>query len=371
MSRSTGFALSSHVGSHNTHRPREITMTRYYCTYFDKNYLVKAIALMESLSTHEKNSYVLYAICLDEISRAMLEKIKVPNVETIPLHLIEMRNPALASARGNRSLVEYYWTLTPSIIFWLFENNPHIDALTYVDADMYFFSSPDPVFAEFEGSSVIIHEHRFPDEFKSLEVHGKYNVGLLCFRRDSAGLKVLSWWRDRCLEWCYARLEDGKFGDQLYLNNWPEQFSGVKVLEHIGAGVAPWNHTQYSFRYDRKQGVMVDDSALIFYHFHSFTFVMPGLMIPAKYPQYSPMPYDIIKLCVLPYVEHLYRLISTVHSILPSFHFGLESVGSLAEYHTVVVHGQLCAELESVYEKNGKISPSRVLDETWLTYNSR
>ncbi len=346
-------------------------MTRYYCTYFDKNYLVKALALMESLSAHEKNPYVLYAICLDEISRVMLEKLKVPNVVTVSLHQIEERNPALAAARETRSLVEYYWTLTPSLLCWLFENDPEIGALTYVDADMYFFSSPDPIFAEFEGASVVIHGHRFPEEFKSLEVHGKYNVGLLCFRRDSDSLAVLTWWRDRCLEWCYARLEDGKFGDQLYLNNWPEQFSGVKVLEHIGAGVAPWNHTQYSFRDDPEQGVMVDDSALIFYHFHSFTFVMPGLIIPAKYPQYSPMRYDIIKLCVLPYVKHLHRLISSVHSVLPSFVFGLESVGALAENHTIVVHGQLSAELESVYGQSGKIPAARVLNETWLTYNSK
>lgn len=358
-------------GSHYQRKTREKNMTRYYCTYFDKNYLIKAIAMMESLSIHEKNPYVLYAVCLDEISRVMLEKLKLPNVVAIPLHQVEMRNSALVSARETRSQVEYYWTLTPSIIYWLFENNPAIDSLTYLDADMYFFSSPDPVFEEFEGFSVVIHEHRFPEEFKSLEVHGKYNVGLLCFRRDSAGLKVLSWWRERCLEWCYARLEDGKFGDQLYLNCWPEEFDGVKVLEHIGAGVAPWNHTQYSFREDQKFGVVVDNSPLIFYHFHSFTFVMPGLMIPAKYPQYNPMRYDIIKLCVLPYVMHLHRLIPFVQTVLPSFNFGMETTGVLAENHTTVVHGELSAGFETILEKQGTVPVSRTLNETWVTYNCK
>ena len=33
------------------------------------------------------------------------------------------------------------------------------------------------------------------------------------------GLKALKWWRDRCLEWCYARIEDGKFGDQFYIED--------------------------------------------------------------------------------------------------------------------------------------------------------
>jgi len=116
---------------------------------------------------------------------------------------------------------------------------------------------------------------------------------------------------------------------------------------------------------------MVDNSSLIFYHFHSFTFVMPGLIIPAKFPQYSPMRYDIIKLCVLPYVEHLHRLIPIIHSLLPSFNFGLESIGSLAQNHTIVVHGELSAGLESAFEKNGEIPLSRMLDDRWVTYNCR
>jgi hypothetical protein len=345
-------------------------MTRHYCTYFDKNYLVKAIALMESLNTHEKRPFVLYAVCLDEISRIVVEKIRLPNVVPIPLHKIELRDPALAKARGDRSLMEYYWTLTPSVMYWLFNNNPDIPSLTYIDADMYFFSSPDPVFEEFEGYSVVIHEHRFPEEFKFLEIHGRYNVGLLCFRRDSAGLKVLSWWRDRCLEWCYARLEDGKFGDQLYLDSWPQEFAGVKVLEHIGAGVAPWNHSQYSFEKDQKCGVLVDGMPLIFYHFHSFTFVMPGVTIPARFFQYNPMRFDIIKLCFLPYVVHLHRLISSVRNQLPSFNFGLESRGELKENHTVLVHQQLRAGFEGALEKCCKVPTSRSLDDTWVVYNS-
>jgi 2-polyprenyl-3-methyl-5-hydroxy-6-metoxy-1,4-benzoquinol methylase len=57
-------------------------------------------------------------------------------------------------------------------------------------------------------------------------------------------------------------------GDQKYLDDWPERFAGVHVLEHPGAGLAPWNVERYELA--RQNGsVLVDDRELVFYHYHS------------------------------------------------------------------------------------------------------
>lgn len=290
---------------------------RYYCTYFNKNYLVRGIALITSLTANETNDLTIYVICLDEITRAILTKINIPHVVLIPLHDIEFNDAELAAARANRSMVEYFWTLTPTIILRVLERNPHIDILTYLDSDLFFFSAPDPIYDELGSSSVLIHEHRFPELYKSLDIHGIYNVGLLCFRNDERGRIVLSWWRDSCNEWCYARVEDGKYGDQLYLNDWTTRFDGIHVLQHVGAGVAPWNLIQYRVEKMADNSITVDDQPLVFFHFHALNIISPQIFIPVKHNYYLSEP--SVVLFYYPYIQQLIAIIKFVKSISPHF----------------------------------------------------
>jgi hypothetical protein len=139
--------------------------------------------------------------------------------------------------------------------------------LTYLDADLFFFSDPSPIYQELDEASVLIVGHRFPPHLKYLEDHGIYNVGLLSFRRDGVGPQCLHWWRNRCLEWCYDRVEDGRFADQKYLDDWPTRFPRVVVLQHKGAGLAPWNVSNHALRLENGQ-VLVDTQPLVFFHFH-------------------------------------------------------------------------------------------------------
>jgi len=295
---------------------------RTYCTYFDRNYLFKAVALIDSLNRHEKGPFQFLAVCLDEISRTILNTMNLPNVVAVPIHLLEERDEPLLEAKKNRSLVEYYFTLTPTVILRLLSRYD-LEEITYVDADLYFFSSPDPIFAEFAGHSVLIHEHRFSPRHRHRIIYGKYNVGLLCFRNDDRGLAVLKWWRDRCIAWCYARLEDGKYADQLYLDDWTERFDGVRVLENIGAGVAPWNHDQYAFSRDEAGRILVDGNPLIFYHYHALLMINPDVMVLDKFHVYA-MDEEMLPLLFLPYIHALTHGIKAVKAILPDFDFGFD-----------------------------------------------
>ena len=98
-----------------------------------------------------------------------------------------------------------------------------------------FRDNPDKIFKEIGNSSIAIIEHRFSTPFKNLEINGKFCVEWNTFRRDKEGMKCLGSWKNQCLEWCYYKLEEGKMGDQKYLDNWP--YTNINGNHQIRASI--------------------------------------------------------------------------------------------------------------------------------------
>ncbi|MEW6237613.1 MAG: hypothetical protein AB1656_19695 [Candidatus Omnitrophota bacterium] len=255
---------------------------RHLCTYFDKNFLVPGLTLYRSLAK-TNTEFQLYVLCFDEYTAEFLRSLRLSNLIVIPQKEFEQNDEALWTAKGNRSLIEYYFTCSPSLPLYILKKWPSIESIAYVDADLFFFNSPEPIFQEFADRSILICEHRFPDSLKSLEEWGKYNVGLIIFRNDANARDCLQWWRDRCNEWCYDRLEDGKFADQKYLDDWPQRFNGAAVLQHKGAGLAPWNLGNYTLDLNH-QPITVDEAPLIFYHYHGLKVLNRWMCDPKLHP---------------------------------------------------------------------------------------
>jgi len=214
------------------------------------------------------NDFHIYMLCFDDLSIDHLKALNLKHITVIPLEAFEEGDHRLTATKMNRTLLEYYYTCGPSLPLYILNHYSEMDIITYLDADLYFYSNPLPLIQEMDGYSIGITVHNFPEYRKSPST-GKYNVGWLSFRRDGNGMSCLQWWRDRCIEWCYERFEDGKYADQLYLDQWPERFAGVKVLEHKGANVAAWNIADYTINKNNGK-IMVEDYPLVFYHFHGF-----------------------------------------------------------------------------------------------------
>lgn len=246
----------------------------HFCTYFDHNYLTRAVALHQSLVRHSP-PFTLWALCLDDDAYQAVFALNLESLRPLRLADLEHADPALIDAKKNRSTVEYYFTLSPALPYYLLEQVPGIDSVTYLDSDLLFYSSPQPVFDELALGSVVIVAHRFPPQLRDLSTFGSYNVAMLAFRNDRQGRAVLDRWREQCLDWCYDRVEDGKFADQRYLDSWPG-LPGVRVLGHLGVDLAPWNFMQYDIDL-KADPPTVDGQPLVFYHFQGFKAVGPGL----------------------------------------------------------------------------------------------
>lgn len=261
-------------------KPQDFCQPCHFCTYFDRNYLTRGLALYYSLRQHCRRPFLLWTLCFDDETYAILSRLNLVGLRLIRRADFEADDADLATARANRTAVEYYWTCTPSLPLYVLHQDETIEVITYLDADLFFFSDPQPIFDEFGDGSILIHGHRYsPEHAHYAETSGIFNVGLLAFRRDKSGLECLWWWRERCNAWCYARFEDGKYGDQKYLDDWPVRFSGVIVLQHPGAGLAPWNISQYQIESDEK--ILVNGYPLIFFHFHALKVVSPYVVAPS------------------------------------------------------------------------------------------
>jgi hypothetical protein len=242
---------------------------RVYCTYFDHNYLSRGLALFYSLQQHEPGAR-LWVLCLSDICYHALIALDLPNLMPRKLSEFETADPEVAATRPDRSLIEYYFTCSPAWKLYVLNNEPDAEWVTYLDSDLFFFASPEPIYAEMKDASFGIIPHHFTRRTAYRRRFGIYNVGWVSVRRCDEGFAALQWWRKRCIEWCYDFVDaDGdRFADQRYLNRLPGLFPHVHVIQHLGANLAPWNFADLHVEF-RDGSVLVERQyPLLFFHFH-------------------------------------------------------------------------------------------------------
>jgi hypothetical protein len=300
---------------------------REFCTLFDANYLFKAVAMARSLERVAPDHH-LTCFCFDDDARRLIDALDLPKVSTVSLAELEAHDAELLGVKDDRSPVEYCWTATPTLPLYLFDTRPELAEVTYIDADLLFYSDPEPLFTEMSDASVLITPHRYAPEYADHIASGVYNVQFLTFRRTEDGLRALNWWRERCLEWCYYRLEDGKLGDQKYLDDWPTRFSGIHELAHVGGGLAPWNSLQYRVE-SRSPDVLIDGVPLVFFHFHRVRLRRSGRH--AYHPPGYHITRPVQRLVYRPYLAALDAARAELERVEPGFDAGLEDDPPLRE----------------------------------------
>jgi hypothetical protein len=92
----------------------------------------------------------------------------------------------------------------------------------------------------------------------------------------------------------------------------------------VGAGVAPWNYSQYLFEQDSKGSFTVDGVPLIFYHFHQLQLLTDGRFdrFSGFYSAIASEPELIYEV----YEEELTNVLHMIRSLRPNFSAGIKSL---------------------------------------------
>lgn len=253
-------------------------MTLNFCTYFDANYLDRGLLLYASLMRHCRDMR-LFVLCLDPRCFSILNDLALEALTPIALPELEAADPALTAVKPHRTLIEYYFTLTPGFIRHIFSSRPELDHVTYLDADLYFFSDPAPVLDQLHPKEIGIVPHRYTPGLREMERFGMFNVAFNYFKRGDAAMACIDRWRKQCLEWCHDRFDGARYADQKYLDEWPLRYGDAIVIAHPGVDLAPWNLGNHDVR-EISGRLTVDGAPLVCFHFHGVSRLAGALYDP-------------------------------------------------------------------------------------------
>jgi len=288
----------------------------HFVTLFNSLFLPQGLALHMSMERHVR-AYILWVLCVDYETYDVLGRLDLPNVRR--LKLSDLETPELLDIKSGRTIGEYCWTLTPFAPRFVFEADSSVERVTYIDADLWFLKHPKPIFDDFEasGKQVLITDHGYAPEYDLTATSGQYCVQFMTFTRDGGGM-VRKWWEERCIEWCFARHEDGKFGDQKYLDDWPERFGDVvTVLHDKELALAPWNASRFPY------------GNAVFFHFHGLRLISKDRIEIGNYYLPNPLRRDVYQAYYQDIRESLEQLKRVGVKLIPQ----AKSVGFARRYY--------------------------------------
>lgn len=246
------------------------------CTLFNVNYLDKGLALYESLE-RVSNNFVLYVLAMDDRCYEILKDLNLKSL--VPIKLSDFENEELLKVKPTRTVGEYCWTCSSNLIRYVLDTYQP-DYCTYIDADLFFYSDPYQIIEEMKlkGASVQVIGHRFNKREEKIRsfIVGKYCVEFNTFKNDEKGNELLNIWCKQCLDYCKIDGDGVHWADQKYLDKWCADYDFCIETEHLGAGVAPWNISQYKLVESNGQNIMVEvgnqQYPMLFYHFENLQY---------------------------------------------------------------------------------------------------
>ncbi len=269
-------------------------------------------------------------LCLTESCEQALVRLGEPGVTAIRLVDFERANPDLLAVKQTRSPRNYAFTLSSCLMTSVLSEAACGEVVTYLDADLLFYASPQPIFAAMENASVGLIGHRHHWWAKRLEKYGRFNVGWVSFRRDDVARQAATWWRARCIEWCFGYVDGERFADQKYLDHMFRKFPKVVEITNPGTNLGPWNICRHSLARGTGNSLVVDGAfPLIFFHYSGVMETKPNVYLCSNVSYLGPFSRTVRDCLYRPYIALLERI--------------REELGGLPEEDTPNLRGTLPA----------------------------
>lgn len=286
----------------------------HIASLFDKNYVIRALALYESACRYIPNAQVWF-LCLDDESYDLISKLNLANLHLRKIG--EIGDKDLLNLRASRSAGEFAFTAKSSWVAYIINTGipKENDVVAWMDADILFYSDLQVFLENFiQKYSIGISPHKFSKEREKMV--GKYNAGMIFFKNDAFAKECLKEWRKQCIEWCFSRLEDGKLGDQMYLDKWQEKYKRVYDIPDKGINLGSWNISRYKITKNNKGEFFVDNDPLICYHFHGLKFFL------GKNKKIKPFPINVYNQQIYNiYINHLQMWYQKILDIDQNWHY--------------------------------------------------
>jgi len=254
---------------------------RNYYTLGDSRYLPHLCTLIDSIIKNFKGQYTIHVLALDRKVETFLknrkadDRIKIystkdlnEDFEVRSIRFLPPGREAISNATASNKdpgFVQYCWSLSSCFGRWLMERVDQ--SVTYIDADIMFFSDIEPFFEELEDKSIGLVRHRIPYLYTS----GEFNVGIVHFSNDGPGRSAIRRWSQFMINpRNNYSLGFGTCGDQKYLELLQLIYKdNVCVVDKKFGHLAPWNVTNHKYK-NQKIVWKETEQQLTYVHFAHF-----------------------------------------------------------------------------------------------------
>ncbi len=250
-------------------------MTRCVCTIASLNYAAQVRALAESVREHEPDASLHWLI---------VDRKRVDGPPAMPgwveTHWVQdLGVPDFERLAVVYDVLELNTCVKPAFIAQLLER---FERVVYLDADILLFGPLAPVWEALDANSIVVTPHALtpyaagdaPLNDSLLLSVGAFNLGFAAFRRSDEALRLLAWWRDKCLQSGWSEPRAGFFVDQKWADLFACLSDDVGILRHPGCNVAYWNLHERELADVATPRPRVRfggiDHPLVFFHFSGF-----------------------------------------------------------------------------------------------------